>query len=467
VSPVAALVAPAMVKAPACVGRGMRPARICGARLKLWDELVKLASATPAADQPVMKLIAHPGRPLRGDIAVPGDKSISHRAVILGAMAEGETRIAGLLESDDVMRTVDAVRALGAEVERDGDGWRVRGGAWRSPERPIDCGNSGTTARLLMGAVAGRPISATFVGDGSLSRRPMRRVTEPLMQMGARIEGGDTLPITVHGGGLRGLRYSAPIASAQVKSAILLAGLGADGAVEVIEPQQSRDHTERMLPLFPNEAGELGGTDIAVPGDPSSAAFPLVAALIVPGSEVTVRGVGINPTRTGLFETLSEMGADLAMTNRRDLGHEPVADITARHSRLNALEVPADRVPSMIDEYPLLAVAAAFAEGETAMHGLGELRHKESDRLAAIADGLSLCGVTTEIDGDTLQVRGGGVRGDADVTTHGDHRLAMAFAVLGLASAAPVGVDGAGMIATSFPGFADLMRGLGARIEEA
>ena len=411
-----------------------------------------------------MLLTAHPGRPLKGEISVPGDKSISHRAVILGAMAHGETRITGLLESDDVMRTVEAVRALGAEVERDGDAWRVRGGPWRSPEQAIDCGNSGTTARLLMGAVAGRPISATFTGDASLSRRPMRRVTEPLVQMGARIEGGDTLPITVHGGGLAGIRYSAPIASAQVKSAILLAGLGAEGTTEVIELQPSRDHTERMLQLFQTEGGELRAAEIVVPGDPSSAAFPLVAALIVPGSEVTVRGVGINPTRTGLLEALSKMGADLVMTNRREQGGEPVADISARYSRLHAVSVPAGGAPSMIDEYPLLAVAAAFAEGETILEGLAELRHKESDRLATIAAGLAACGVAVQVDGDSLRIRGGAV-GGAHVATHGDHRIAMAFAVLGLASAAPVGVDGAEMIATSFPGFADLMRGLGARIE--
>ncbi len=413
-----------------------------------------------------MKLTAYPGGPLRGASAVPGDKSISHRALILGAMVEGETRIRGLLESGDVMRTVEAVRALGAAVERDGDVWRVRGGAWRSPERPIDCGNSGTTARLLMGAVAGRPISATFAGDASLSSRPMRRVTEPLRQMGARIEGGDTLPITIHGGGLRGIHYRAPVASAQVKSAILLAGLGADGATDVKEPQPSRDHTERMLPLFAGERG-LRGTEIEVPGDPSSAAFAIVAALLGPGSEITLRGVCINPTRIGLLECLRSMGGAIEVTNPRQLGGEPVGDILARYSKLRGIEVSSDRAPAMIDEYPLLAVAAAFAEGETVLHGLGELRHKESDRLAAIAAGLAACAVAVQIEGDTLRIRGGAVRGGAEIATHGDHRIAMAFLVLGLASAAPVCVDGAEMIATSFPGFADLMRGLGARIEEA
>ncbi|MFN3727110.1 MAG: 3-phosphoshikimate 1-carboxyvinyltransferase [Allosphingosinicella sp.] len=413
-----------------------------------------------------MKLTAHPGAPLRGDIAVPGDKSISHRALILGAMAEGETRISGLLESDDVMRTVEAVRALGAEVDRDGDVWRVRGGAWRSPPAPIDCGNSGTTARLLMGAVAGRPVCATFVGDASLSRRPMRRVIEPLREMGARIEGGDTLPITVHGGRLRGIRYVSPVASAQVKSAILLAGLGADQPVDVSESHLSRDHSERMLPLFLGENGELRGTEIEVPGDPSSAAFPIVAALLATGSEVRVRDVCINPTRIGLIECLREMGGAIELASPRQLGGEPVADIIVRFSHLRAIEVPADRAPAMIDEYPLLGVAAAFADGETVMHGLGELRHKESDRLAAISAGLEACGVNAEVAGDNLRIRGGSVRGGAQVASHGDHRIAMAFLVLGLASAAPVSVDGAEMIATSFPGFADLMRGLGARIQD-
>jgi 3-phosphoshikimate 1-carboxyvinyltransferase len=295
----------------------------------------------------------------------------------------------------------------------------------------------------------------------------MRRVTEPLRQMGARIEGGDTLPITIHGGGLSGIRYTPPIASAQVKSAILLAGLGAEGETEVVEPHKSRDHSERMLRLFLAETSTLRGTEIDVPGDPSSAAFPLLAALIVPGSEITVRGVGINPTRTGFLETLGEMGADLVMTNHSHLGGEPVADITARHSRLKAITIPASRAPSMIDEYPLLAVAAAFAEGETVTHGLGELRHKESDRLAAILDGLTASGVAVQVEGETMLVRGGSVRGGTEVESHGDHRVAMAFLVLGLASAAPVSVDGAEMIATSFPGFADLMRSLGARIEES
>ncbi len=414
-----------------------------------------------------MKLTAYPGSPLDGDVAVPGDKSISHRALILGAMAQGHTRIRGLLESEDVMRTVEAVRALGSQVERRGEIWRVRGGRWRSPERPIDCGNSGTTARLLMGAVAGRPISATFVGDSSLSRRPMRRVTEPLREMGAHIEGGDTLPITVHGGGLRAIPYIAPVASAQVKSAILLAGLGADGSVEVTEPQASRDHSERMLPLFLRASGALCGTDIEIPGDPSSAAFPIVAALLAPGSQVTIRGVCTNPTRTGLFECLQEMGGTIELANPRQLGGEPVADISVSSSLLRGIEVPAGRAPTMIDEYPLLAIAAAFAEGETVMHGLGELRHKESDRLEAIAGGLKRCGVKTSVAGDTLRIGGGSVRGGAEIASDGDHRIAMAFAVLGLASAAPVCVDGAEMIATSFPGFADLMRGLGARLEES
>lgn len=419
--------------------------------------------------------------PLRGRIAVPGDKSISHRALILGGMAEGETRIEGLLEGDDVLATAAAVRALGAEVDRLGEGvWRVRGGAWRSPAAPIDCGNSGTGARLLIGAVAGRPVTATFTGDESLRGRPMKRVTGPLSEMGARFEGGETLPITVHGGGLGGLDFDNAKSSAQVKSAILLAGLGTDGDVEVTEARPSRDHSENMLTAFGCEVirdaadggtrvrlgarRTLKGADILVPGDPSSAAFPLVAALIVPGSEVTVHGVLLNPLRAGLFETLIEMGADLKIESRRIVGGEVVADITARASALRGVTVPAGRAPSMIDEYPILAVAAAFAEGETVMHGLEELRVKESDRLAAILAGLAVCGVTARAEGDTLVVAGGVPAGGGSVTTHGDHRIAMSFLVLGLAARDAVTVDRPDMIATSFPGFEPLMRGLGARI---
>jgi 3-phosphoshikimate 1-carboxyvinyltransferase len=424
-----------------------------------------------------MTLTAEASGPLRGRIKAPGDKSISHRALILGGLAEGETRIEGLLEGDDVLATAAAVRALGAEVERTGEGaWRVCGGPWTSPAAPIDCGNSGTGARLLMGAVAGRPVAATFTGDESLRSRPMKRVTGPLGEMGARFDGGDTLPITVHGGDLGSIDFENATASAQVKSAILLAGLGSAAEVIVREPRPSRDHSENMLAAFGCEMTRDGGTvrlgarrglrgtDVVVPADPSSAAFPLVAGLIVPGSEVTVEGVLMNPLRAGLYETLVDMGADLRIGNRRTVGGETVAQVTARASRLHGVIVPADRAPSMIDEYPILAVAAAFAEGETVMRGLGELRVKESDRLAAILAGLTACGVDARAEDDTLIVAGGAPAGGGLVTTHGDHRIAMSFLVLGLAARGPVTVDEPHMIATSFPGFVPLMQGLGARI---
>lgn len=433
-----------------------------------------------------LRASASPG--LRGSAAVPGDKSISHRALILGGMAEGETRIAGLLEGQDVLHTAAAVRALGAEVERLGEGdWRVRGTRWQSPADTIDCGNSGTGVRLLMGAVAGNPIEVRFTGDKSLCSRPMNRVLDPLRDMGVQADSseGGRLPVTLHGGKLHGIRFVNTKASAQVKSAILLAGLHADGEVEVVEPAPSRDHTENMLRAFGcdvevSETAEgrrirLGerrapiACPVEVPGDPSSAAFPLVAALIVPGSEVTVTNVMLNPLRTGLFATLQSMGADLAFTNRRSIGGEEVADITARSSTLRGVDVPANRAPSMIDEYPILAIAAAFAQGATHAHGLAELRVKESDRLAAIIAGLRACGVEAHDEGDTLVVQGADStpRGGGSVATHGDHRIAMSFLVLGLAAHEPVTIDEAGMIATSFPGFADLMRGLGARVEAA
>jgi 3-phosphoshikimate 1-carboxyvinyltransferase len=427
------------------------------------------------------RLVSSGGGPLRGTMAVPGDKSISHRALIFGGMAQGESRITGLLEGQDVLDTARAVAALGAEVERTGTGeWRVRGAEWRSPKAVIDCGNSGTGVRLLMGAVAGHDLTATFTGDESLRGRPMKRVLDPLRAMGARFDGDDLLPITVHGGKLTGTSFVNTKASAQVKSAILLAGLRAEGAVEVIEPRPSRDHSERMLRAFgadvevePQGAGwairlgpkrSLGACDVAVPGDPSSAAFPLVAALIVPGSEITVSGILLNPLRTGLLATLEEMGADLTISNRREVGGEEVGDITARHSTLRGIIVPAERAPSMIDEYPILAVAAAFAEGATVMNGLEELRVKESDRLAAIATGLRSCGVRVEDGADSLTVEGGAPAGGGSVATHGDHRIAMSFLVLGLAARHPVAVDRPDMIDTSFPGFAGLMRGLGADI---
>ena len=420
---------------------------------------------------------------LKGSIIVPGDKSMSHRALILGALAKGETRVTGLLEGQDVLHTAAAVTALGARAQRLGPGeWRIAGARWRSPDAAIDCGNSGTGARLLMGAVAGLPIEATFTGDVSLRSRPMDRVLDPLRRMGlADASDGGRLPITIRGGGLGGIRFRNEKASAQVKSAILLAGLNAAGDVEVIEPAPSRDHTENMLRAFGcdvlvndtpegrsirlGERRTLSAAVVDVPGDPSSAAFPIVAALITPGSQVTIANVMMNPLRTGLFATLAEMGADLRFTNRRVVGGEPVADVTACSSRLQGVEVPADRAPAMIDEYPILAVAAAFAQGETRAHGLRELRVKESDRLAAIVAGLAACGVAASDEGDGLTVQGGAVRGDGNVATHGDHRIAMSFLVLGLASTEPVVVDEAGMIGTSFPGFAELMSGIGARID--
>jgi 3-phosphoshikimate 1-carboxyvinyltransferase len=415
---------------------------------------------------------------LSGEIEVPGDKSISHRALILGGLASGETRISGLLEGDDVIHTAGAVRTFGAEVERLGPGeWQVRGAEWRDPAGPIDCGNSGTGARLLMGAAAGFPISATFTGDASLSSRPMERVLAPLRTMGARTE-GSTLPVTIHGGDLHGISFVNEKASAQVKSAILLAGLKASGLVEVIEPAQSRDHSENMLRAFGCDVETKDGvirlsnqralraTDVLVPGDPSSAAFPLVAALIVPGSRITIRNVMVNPLRTGLFTTLREMGADLRFENERSQGGERIADLSVAASDLHSVEVPATRAPSMIDEYPILGVAAAFASGRTVMHGLAELRVKESNRLAAIIAGLQACGVDAREEGDSLVVEGlgGPPPGGAQVQAHHDHRIAMSFLVMGLASRQSVSVDSAGMIATSFPNFVSLMQSLGAHI---
>ncbi len=399
-------------------------------------------------------------------------------------MADGESRIEALLESDDVLRTARAVEAFGARASRLGPGeWVVRGAEWRSPVEPVDCGNAGTAVRLLMGAAAGFPLTATFDGDHSLRRRPMARVIEPLARMGARFDGGPLLPVTVSGGNLHGIAFESPRPSAQVKSAVLLAGLRAVGAVEVFEAALSRDHTERMLRTFgvavevdDDGAGrrvrlsgsrELRSTNVDVPGDPSSAAFPLVAALITPGSDVTVRNVLTNPLRSGLLEVLVSMGADIRCSSPRELGGETVADFTVRFSALAGVEVPAAIAPAMIDEYPILAVAAACASGTTVMHGLAELRVKESDRLAGVLAGLQVCGVRAQADGDSLIVDGcgGPPPGGARVTTYGDHRLAMAFLVLGLASRRPVEVDQAQMIDTSFPGFVPLMHALGAEIE--
>mgnify|MGYP001305542036 FL=1 len=427
---------------------------------------------------------------LRGEVGVPGDKSISHRAVILGGLAVGETRISGLLESEDVLRTAAALRALGAEVVREADGaWWIHGcgiGGLGEPDDVLDMGNSGTAARLLAGVLATHPIMTVMTGDASLRSRPMQRVIEPLSRMGARFVArrGGRLPMAIVGSDAPlPIEYTLPVASAQVKSAILLAGLNAPGRTIVIEPQPSRDHSERMLRHFGADieiepAGEgrrislagqpeLQGRPVAVPGDPSSAAFPLVAALLVPGSAVTLRRVGINPGRIGLIETLREMGADIAVEGAREEAGEPVADLVVRAGALRGIEVPPDRAPSMIDEYPVLAVAAAFAKGRTVMRGLAELRVKESDRLSAMADGLAACGVAVEAGADSLAVEGGRPRGGALIASKLDHRIAMSFLVLGLGAAEPVMVDDASPIATSFPGFVELMNGIGARIEPA
>jgi 3-phosphoshikimate 1-carboxyvinyltransferase len=430
-------------------------------------------------------LTARRGPPLTGAVRAPGDKSMSHRALILGAMATGTTEIEGLLEGDDVLATARAVESFGAGLERTGPGrWRVTGrGGFGQPDGVIDCGNAGTGVRLLMGAAAGYPVSATFDGDASLRKRPMKRVADPLAQMGAQFEwlgDEDRLPVRIAGGRLAAIAYAQTVASAQVKSAILLAGLNAEGVTTVVEPEKSRDHTERMLRAFGAEVGvepagegwrvslrggqPLTGTAVSVPGDPSSAAFPLAAALIVPGSAVTVEGVMLNPLRTGLFETWREMGADLTISNRRMAGGEEVGDVTARHSALKGVVVPHARAASMIDEYPVLAATAAFAEGATVMRGIGEMRVKESDRIALMVAGLRACGAAVEEEPEGFVVSGGPVPGGATVHTAHDHRIAMSHLVLGLASDQPVTVDEPDMIATSFPGFVELMRGLGADI---
>jgi 3-phosphoshikimate 1-carboxyvinyltransferase len=429
--------------------------------------------------------------PLAGAAEVPGDKSVSHRALILGALAVGETRITGLLEGQDVLDTGRAMRAFGATVERDGPGaWRVRGvgvGGFLEPADVIDCGNSGTGVRLIMGAMATSDLTATFTGDASLRARPMGRVTEPLALFGAEARGrrGGRLPITLTGASEPApVRYATPVASAQVKSAVLLAGLNAPGETVVVEREPTRDHTERMLAGFGAEVAveqtpegrtitlrgqpELAPQTIAVPRDPSSAAFPVAAALLAGGSEVRVPGIGLNPTRAGFYDTLVEMGADLAFANRRDEGGEPVADLVARFGPLRGVEVPPERAASMIDEYPILAALAATAEGPTVMRGVRELRVKESDRINAMARGLEACGVVVEEGPDWMIVHGrgaDGVAGGATVATRLDHRIAMSFLCLGLAARAPVTVDDAGPIATSFPGFVALLRGLGAELD--
>ena len=425
---------------------------------------------------------------LTGKVRVPGDKSISHRALILGALAVGETRISGLLEGEDVLNTAKAMRALGARVERTGDfAWSVRGvgvAGFAQPDAPLDFGNSGTGCRLVMGAVAGCPITAVFDGDASLRSRPMRRVLDPLELMGARVGSsgqGGRLPLTLSGArDPLPILYRTPVASAQIKSAVLLAGLAAPGITTVIETEASRDHTELMLRHFGAQITslpegrhgrkialtgqpELHGAEVVVPADPSSAAFPIVAALIVEGSDLVLSDVMTNPLRTGLFTTLREMGGSIEQSLVRDDAGEPMAQLRVRASKLRGVEVPPERAPSMIDEYLVLAVAAGFAEGTTIMRGLKELRVKESDRLEATAAMLRVNGVKAEISGDDLIVEGRGhVPGGGLVATHMDHRIAMSALVMGLASDKPVRVDDTGFIATSFPDFIPMMRAIGA-----
>ena len=428
---------------------------------------------------------------LSGHIRIPGDKSISHRSLMFGALASGQTRISGLLEGDDVIHTANAMRAMGAKIKKDNDVYVIHGtgnGCLLEPEQPLDFGNAGTGARLTMGLVGTYAMKTRFIGDASLSKRPMGRILDPLRLMGVQVEAseGDRLPLTLWGAVTPNpITYRVPMASAQVKSAVLLAGLNTPGITTVIEPVMTRDHTEKMLVGFGADLevetdndgvryihlegqGELHGQDIIVPGDPSSAAFPIVAALITEGSDITIENVLLNPTRTGLITTLLEMGADISFENKRQTGGEEVADIRVRSSRLKGVKVPKERAPSMIDEYPVLAVAAAFAEGKTVMEGLAELRVKESDRLSAVANGLKKNGVDCEEGKDFLIVTGEPSAkniGGGTVTTHLDHRIAMSFLVLGLGAGKPVTIDDKRMIATSFPEFMGLMAKLGAHIE--
>jgi 3-phosphoshikimate 1-carboxyvinyltransferase len=457
-----------------------------------------LASYYPVPDttQPWFAALSHSlkaaplqalkARALKGVARVPGDKSISHRALMLGAMATGRTFITGLLEAEDVLNTAKAVTALGCPARRIEGGWEVLGrgvGGFSQPSQDLDFGNSGTGVRLMMGLLAGHDLCVRLVGDASLSRRPMRRVLAPLRQMGAQVEEDkETLPLTLRGSAdLIPIEYVTPVPSAQVKSAVLLAGLCASGETTVIEREVTRDHTERMFRYFGAKVrtarrdggtaitvggdAELEGRNVTVPGDPSSAAFLTAAALIVPESEVTIEGVLVNETRTGFYVTLREMGADVAFLNQREEGGEPIADIRVRHSRLKGVRVPPERAPSMIDEYPVLAALAAYADGEMRMDGLAELKVKESDRLAATATALQVNGVGARVDGDSLIVAGGGVRGGGTVATHMDHRIAMAFLVMGLGADRPVAVDDMTYVATSFPAFRGLMESLGAEFE--
>ena len=432
-------------------------------------------------------LVSRKASGLKGRIHVPGDKSMSHRALMFGAIAIGETTIRGLLEAEDVINTARAMTALGADARRGDDGvWRVQGAGiagLQSPAEALDFGNSGTGVRLAMGLMATTPLTARCIGDASLSKRPMGRVTVPLELFGTRFETADggRLPLTLTGAkNPVPVTYTLPVASAQVKSAVLLAGLNTPGRTTVIEPTPTRDHTERMLQGFGARLTveqkadgrhisiegqhELQAQALDVPGDPSSAAFPMVAALITDGSDIVIENIMLNPTRTGLIETLIEMGGDISIENRRLAGGEEVGDLHVRHSRLHGIRVPALRAPSMIDEYPILAVAASFADGTTRMEGLEELRVKESDRLAAVEAGLQANGVPAQSGHDWLEVTGGGAPGGGRVITHMDHRIAMSFLVMGLASRIYTTIDDSRFIATSFPDFVGLLNGMGARI---
>ena len=438
-------------------------------------------------------LISRTSRPLAGAARVPGDKSISHRALMFGGIAQGETVVKGLLEGEDVLRTAEAMRLMGASVTHNADGtWTVIGkgvGGLAEPAEVLDLGNAGTGARLLMGLVATHPFNSVFTGDASLRGRPMKRVVEPLSLTGAKFTGraGFRLPMAVEGARRPvAVSYETPVASAQVKSAVLLAGLNTDGITTVVEKVATRDHSELMLRAFgaalavehlPGGGRRIAltgkpvltGRQVLVPADPSSAAFPMVAALLVPGSHVTLGGVGLNPLRTGLIDTLVEMGADITLENKRVEAGEAVAELVIRHGVLKGTDVPAERAPSMIDEYPVLSVAAACAQGVTRMRGLGELRVKESDRLAAMATGLEACGAKVTIEGDDLIVTGTGKppKGGATIAVHLDHRIGMSFLVLGTVTQEPVAIDDGSTIDTSFPGFAELMNGLGGKIATA
>ncbi|MCK5424723.1 MAG: 3-phosphoshikimate 1-carboxyvinyltransferase [Emcibacter sp.] len=423
---------------------------------------------------------------LTGRLKVPGDKSISHRSLIMGALAIGQSRISGLLEGEDVLNTGHAMKAMGADISKASNGdWLVHGvgvGGLSQPEIPLDMGNSGTGARLIMGLVSTYPFATDFIGDASLSGRPMKRVTDPLEKFGAKFKGakGMTLPLTVEGiSDPMPIEYKVPVASAQVKSAILLAALNTPGKTTVIEPTPTRDHTERMFEHFGVDIEikgtaitvtgqpELAAREMYVPTDPSSAAFPTVAALITPGSDITIENVGMNPSRTGIYTTLKEMGADINFINERLECGESVADIHVKYSKLTGVTVPKNRAPSMIDEYPILCIAAAFADGKTIMRGLGELRVKESDRIAVMVAGLKACGVDVTEHDDGMTVSGAkNIAGNDTVKTHLDHRIAMSFLILGARTDKPVTVDDGSVIETSFPGFRSLMNGLGANIEE-